>query len=330
VFDVQTIDATTLAKEKKLGLRSLLPDCLLPRGAIANDQRVVVACHGQSELAEIDSFGGWPTKIRRYEVPRGPLAIAIVPGGKRAVVWSSIARAVSIVELGGGYDAKEKSKKALMVAEIARVRPLDESIARGREIFHRSGDRTISRDGLACASCHPDGRDDGIVWGSPKGRRRPITLAGNETRAATFGWGAESATIEEHVTETIQRLGGRGLAKDDLASVLAYVRSLKPIPRAEREPSTEAQRGENVFRDRGCTSCHDEASGFSDHLPHDVGGGGPTVTPSLLGVGARATLFHDGRYEGIDKLLTNAKSMGNVGALSADDRKALAAFLVTL
>jgi mono/diheme cytochrome c family protein len=317
-LDVQEIDAERGTRARRTGSRALLDDCLLPRAAIANGDRTLVACFGGSSLVEIDSARGWPAIAGTFEVPRGPSALARVPGEDRAIVWSPLARALASVSLADGRRA---------VREVARARPVDALVLRGRELFHRTGDRAISRDGIACATCHPDGRDDGLVWGSPKGRRRPITLAGNESRATPFGWGAEHATMDGHVTETIRRLGGRGLSSDDREALFAYIRSMKPVPRAATEESSGARRGERAFRDRGCTGCHDEAAGYSDHLAHDVGAGGPTVTPSLVGVGARTTLFHDGRFRGVDDLLARAKDMGNVGALSATERADIAAFL---
>ena len=41
----------------------------------------------------------------------------------------------------------------------------DPVLALGEKIFHASGDLRMSRDGyLSCASCHPDGADDGHTW----------------------------------------------------------------------------------------------------------------------------------------------------------------------
>ena len=247
-------------------------------------------------------------------------------------MWSPLARAVAVVDVAKDTDAKNQRewRKPLATKEVARTIPIDVAIAKGRELFHRTGSTQISRDGIACATCHPEGRDDGLVWAGPRGRRRPITLAGNADRSTPFGWGAEHATITTHVDETIRRLGGSGLEPDDMNALLAYVRSMKPVPRAEREPDAEAARGEAAFRERGCTSCHDDTSGYSDHLAHDVGAGGATMTPSLVGVGARTALFHDGRFSSLDTLLEKASGMGNVGALDDRDRKAIGAFLRTL
>ena len=40
------------------------------------------------------------------------------------------------------------------------------------------GDRRISADGRVCASCHPDGREDGVAWVTPEGPRQTPMLAG--------------------------------------------------------------------------------------------------------------------------------------------------------
>ena len=44
-------------------------------------------------------------------------------------------------------------------------------IARGRALFRVTDDGRLSRDGRACASCHPDGRDDALTWSTPDGPR---------------------------------------------------------------------------------------------------------------------------------------------------------------
>ena len=45
--------------------------------------------------------------------------------------------------------------------------PLDANVGLGRRLFYNAGDRVTS-GGLACAGCHPDGRDDGFVWHEAK------------------------------------------------------------------------------------------------------------------------------------------------------------------
>src|SRR6185436_20442876 len=109
----------------------------------------------------------------------------------------------------------------------------DAKIDRGRRLFHTSRDARLSQ-GRACASCHPEGRDDGLVWTSPDGPRQTPTLAGRLEDSAPYGWFGESPTVKEHVRKTFTRIGGTGLddpgAAEDLEALLAYVAQIPPPP----------------------------------------------------------------------------------------------------
>jgi len=346
VFDVRLVDTSTQRTVPRIDQRfthgGQRGDCLLPRAAIATSESVVVACAGQSEVVAFRTETGWPTPAVRIAVPRGPSALARVPATSRAVVWSSLSRTLALVDVSPARGAEDRPastagsrierRAALLEREVERTREMDAAVAAGREIFHRTGEAAISRDGVACASCHPDGRDDGLVWPGPRGRRHSLTLTGNVARTGVFGWGGEHPTLEAHVKETIQRLGGSGLPVAELASLMAYLRAMKPLPVAEPRPEGQAARGAAIFRsDRAaCGTCHLEATGFTDHEAHDVGSGGMHVTPSLVGTGARTSWFHDGRFMALDTLLRHSSQMGGGSRLADDEREALASYLRTL
>ncbi len=330
-FDVRAVDAATASvvaapERAPFALPKLLRECLLPRAAVAtSDKRVLVACAGESTVLALDATAGLPTVVGKLAAARAPAAIARIDAG-RAVVWSPLARTASSFDTSIDGD-----RSALVAHELPRVLPADALALRGRELFHRTGDPRIAADGLACASCHPDGRDDGLVWASPKGERRTRTLAGNAGRPSTFGWGGEHATIDVHVKETIKRLRGKGLPQDELDAIYAYVRSMHPVPAADVPHDPEALRGAALFASEraACATCHDPASGYTDHAKHEIAFQ-QVVTPSLLGVGARGTLFHDGKYRALDALLDGNDEMGGTARLTAEEKRDLSAFLRTL
>jgi hypothetical protein len=73
---------------------------------------------------------------------------------------------------------------------------------------------------------------------------------------------------------------------------------LDSVPTAKTADNLDAasvERGKALFdnRELACSTCHAGAD-FTDNLPHDVGTGKAFITPSLVGVGVRAPLFHDG------------------------------------
>ena len=50
--------------------------------------------------------------------------------------------------------------------------------------------------GLACASCHPEGRDDGLVWKFQElGPRRTQVLAGSILSRAPYHWTGDQADL---------------------------------------------------------------------------------------------------------------------------------------
>ena len=69
--------------------------------------------------------------------------------------------------------------------------PTTETIALGRRLFYDAEEPVVS-GGLACAGCHPDGRDDGHVWHEAK-----INTA--EGVAVNFLGDADDAPEEDHV-----------------------------------------------------------------------------------------------------------------------------------
>ena len=85
-------------------------ECLLPRAAAfrASSQTLLVACAGIDRVVELDTRGPDPSRLdlRRFEVPAGPLGLALDPSGERAVVWSQFAGTVSIIDLAESAQGK--------------------------------------------------------------------------------------------------------------------------------------------------------------------------------------------------------------------------------
>jgi cytochrome c peroxidase len=217
--------------------------------------------------------------------------------------------------------------------------PLPPDLAAGRRLFLTERDRRISRDGRACAACHPEGRDDGLVWKLGAGPRQTPTIVGRLDRGP-FGWQAKHDRLEDNMRETMSRLGGSVLPEPDLARLAAFLRRGLVAPARSGSPRDDlASRGKELFTSAkvGCSGCHHLETSFSDRTLHDVGSRSTTDTssrfrtPPLLFVGSTAPYFHDGRYPTLEALLAdNFDRMGQTSQLSRDDLRALAAFLRTL
>jgi mono/diheme cytochrome c family protein len=306
-----------------------------------------VGCFGIDDVISYDALAASPTRAlrRRWDVAAGPSGIAVDANGDRAVVWSQFERIVNVIPLGGPdlFDPKGPDKPPAVVhfALSEPTRPLPLQLALGRVLFHMVGDERVSHDGRACASCHPDGRDDSITWATPNGPRRSITLAGRINDTAPFSWSGTEHTLPEHLQLTFARLKGSGdLRSMEMDALLDYVTTLTPPPRSAPKPELAAKvaRGSAIFHSAaaGCSWCH-AGPMATDNLSHDVESktsadkSGNFNTPSLLFVGGGGPYFHDGRYRTLHQLLTDVdRKMGHTAQLSGDDLEALETYLRSL
>lgn len=322
-------------------------ECLLPRAAkvSASTGGLLVACAGSDALVEMDPRGTDPARLerRRWKVPAGPTGVAVDDEGSMAVVWSQFDRQLAIVNLKS--DSPTTAVDVVSAPRLAKS-PLSANALWGRKLFHQTDDPRISRDGRACASCHPDGREDALTWSTPVGPRQTIMLAGRVKSSAPFSWLGAHEDVKVHLKTTFQRLGGSGLPDrhelpDELDALVEYVESMPGPNLHDALPSDDlalASKGRAIFfaEETGCASCHAGGSG-TDKERHDLGTGpvggdeAKFDTPTLHFVGGTAPYFHDGRYATLIDLLTASDSqMGHTMHLSRKDAEALAAYLETL
>jgi mono/diheme cytochrome c family protein len=322
--------------------------CSLPRAALTSGDQLFVACLGIDQLLQLDARAIDPAvaQQRRFDVAPGPSGIAVDARNQRALVASQFEPVLSVADL-----STDSGGTALRL-ELARPGspPLSAELARGRALFHATRDHRISQDGRSCASCHPDGRADGLTWITPDGPRQTISLAGRSKKSGPFGWFGEHPTLHDHLTFTMKHLGGTGFNanknpndKADLAALIAWV-EVMPAPDREGaltdqnvDAQTIRERGRDLFYadQTGCSTCH--IAGDTDRRRHNVGSGQVIEkslafdTPSLRFIGGTAPYFHDGRYPTLFDMLSDPRSkMGKSAALSEADRRALAAFLESL
>lgn len=331
----------------EVGSRSVTPTgaCLLPRAAAVSAATggLLVACAGTDALVELDTRGTDPARLerRRWKVPAGPVGVAVNDEEAIAVVWSQFDRQLAVVDLASASET---------VDVIPAPKPLDTSVtatvAWGRKLFHQTDDTRISRDGRACASCHPDGREDALTWSTPVGPRQTIMLAGRLKGSAPFSWLGVHENERVHLRTTFQRLGGSGLPEkagraDEMDALVSYLHAM-PAPHlddalVDEEQVALAKQGRALFHaeETGCAKCH--VGGGTDAKTYDLGtkSAGDKDdkfdTPSLKFVGGTAPYFHDGRYETLLDLLTSTDSqMGHTMHLSRRDALALTAYMETL
>ncbi len=202
----------------------------------------------------------------------------------------------------------------------------------GFVLFH-SGRSEINRaSAITCATCHPEGRADGLSWMIQSANLQTPVLAGRVAHTAPYKWTGSDATLEHSVRSTVKRLGGNGLAAKQIASLVAYVESM-PAPRTPTLDRAAVERGKHVFESWDCGDCH-HGPRFTDGQKHTFFNVLDSYeTPSLLGIAASAPYYHDGSAPTLEALLRGegrVKGMSDLARLSDEQRADLAAYLSSL
>jgi DNA-binding beta-propeller fold protein YncE/mono/diheme cytochrome c family protein/cytochrome c553 len=316
--------------------------CLLPRAIAASADGVVVGCLGIDQVRLYGATSGalGKTMTASWRVPKGPTGVAVDDESHTLVVWSQFARSISTIDLAakpavkaGALPPSVENATVLPAVEAGEgVHVLSAAAQRGREIFHGAGDKRLSADGRACASCHPDGRDDGLSWPTPTGQRQTPMLAGRLAKdTAPYGWHGDAPTIVDHLKQTFTRLGGKGLTEEETTALLAYLDEMDTPHAGIAADEAAIARGREIFQSDsvGCGSCHRNGGG-SDGARHTVDSGAELETPSLRFVAGTAPYFHDGRYQTLGELLRATQGKMGWGQLGEEDLRAVEAYLMTL
>jgi mono/diheme cytochrome c family protein len=316
---------------RRMGL--ITGNCLLPRAAAVFHDSLYVACMGVDTVAEYDAKADIPVPRKNWRVGAGPTGLAM--HGSRAVVWSQFAGTASILSLS----AKGWSTEPVTVTTVRPTsRSEDEAdVALGREIFHDTKSFRVASDRRACASCHPNGRDDGLVWSTPGGPRQTPMLAGRVAGTSPYGWDGAGDDLSKHLDHTLMRLNGGGLEPRERTALLRYVSSLPGPATHATEPTESLDRGREVFFAAGCASCHSAEREWTDGRSHDVSSRARADTlasfdtPSLRFASGTAPYFHDGRYKTLHDLLTLANGpMGAASSMPTKDVDSLESFVRSL
>ena len=262
----------------------------------------------------------------------GPDGLAVTKDGN-VLVWCAFTRTVQKVDF---VDAKGKlasSTKVTAGPELVASR-MSTKQHKGMVLFHSSDPAMAQRGAMACSSCHPDNRADGLSWRIEKKELQTPIIAGRMVGTHPYKWDGGDKDLTTSLTMTMKRLGGFGLDKTQTAALQAYVEML-PAPRAPTRDVQMVARGKKVFdsAEAGCRSCHDGAS-YTDQTQHKFSGTlAESDTPSLVGLAASAPYFHDGSAATLEALLRDrgaVHGMGDASKLSDAQVTDLIAFLETL
>jgi cytochrome c553 len=162
----------------------------------------------------------------------------------------------------------------------------------GHLMFHRA-----TSAGLACASCHPEGGEDGHVWHfAEHGARRTQSLRDGVIGTEPFHWDGELKDLTALVHDVFEtRMSGPVMSPAYVATLSTWLDNLRPWQPEAPDDAAPVARGRALFESQavGCTSCHSGAK-YTNNASAAVGTGGVFQVPSLVGVGFRAPYLHDG------------------------------------
>lgn len=185
---------------------------------------------------------------------------------------------------------------------------------------------------LACASCHPEGGEDGHTWVIDGQRRRTQTLSGGVMARAPFHWKGDLTTLNNLMTDTFsKRMGGGTLMPSQVTALGAWLDTI-PAPKASRRlTDLELKAGVEAFQKGQCANCH-LSNGTQEGPASDIGTGERVRAPSLKGLAARAPYLHTGELPDIRARVmgTLHPQHGALGELNAMEREELIGYLESL
>ena len=321
---------------------------LIDRAALHD--RLAKAAKGESASGIVKSAEDVPNdlaflvSIRRRVLAGGNGPRGVLLSGRTAVTALYFEDAVSLFNLD---DPAARAK----VVPLGPKPDLSRDRARRGEMLYNDGSMCFQQ-WQSCASCHPDGRVDGLNWdllndgmGNPK-----------QTRSELYNH-VTPPTMITGIRKDMHACNAAGLIhiqfvtrpEEDVYCFDAYVEKMKPVPSpylVNGKLSARAQRGEKLFRQAKCAECHTpekKAPGgeplWTDLKLYDVGVGAATETgrkfdtPTLAECWRTAPYLYDGRALTMEEVLTicnpNDKH-GETSKLTPEQIKDLAEYVLSL
>ena len=195
----------------------------------------------------------------------------------------------------------------------------------GFELFHNNAGQ-----GVSCASCHPEGGEDGRTWLFDEGPRRTQPLNVGLEGTAPFHWKGDMEDIHMIARQVRQgAMGGVAQTEEREAALRDWMFALRPNNPLRSQSDASAAQGQQLFVSLGCAGCHAGPS-FTSTASSDLGRG-PLQTPALRGVALRPPYMHDARASTLEEAVLDMASTTPEGTeLGAEQIASLVAYLESL
>jgi hypothetical protein len=332
-------DGTTTSLGPDLGGATLPVDMAVSRDG---QWTVVVAAGNESGLQSVQAYpteslrSGFPGDCRfAGSQPSQPIgnavAVAFTDDGSLLVQQRDPSAIVILGSPHAGeptFDAREGG-----VLDVTGTIALggEDRFDTGHAVFHGNTGAF-----LACASCHPEGTDDGRTWSFGRiGERRTPAMHGDLRGTEPFHWDGDMRDLDHLVHDVFTgRMSGPELQPAQIDALGGWLDELPaPMPSTVRDADAVA-RGRSLFYGTAqCGACHSGAL-YTNNATLDVGTGGSFQVPSLVGVSHRLPVMHDGCARTLEQRLEDpacgGASHGNTSALTPENVADLVSFLETL
>lgn len=203
----------------------------------------------------------------------------------------------------------------------------------GHQLFHRNPEAPTT---ISCASCHPEGGEDGHTWDfSEIGQRRTQSLAGNVMNSAPFHWDGDLSDLDHLMTTVFEdRMGGFPQSEGRVDALKTWLEKVPLIAKVAITDQAAYDRGKALFEsdEVGCASCHSGAR-LTNNTTQNIGKGKGTQVPSLLGLAYRAPYMHDGCATTLeDRFLEpcGGTAHGDIAKLSEQDVSDIVTYMISL
>lgn len=195
---------------------------------------------------------------------------------------------------------------------------------------------------MSCASCHIDGRVDGLNWdisadnfGTFKQTRTMLDTF-KRGRVISTGSVSDAATNVEH--SMTGDLFNNAVSEEQCHQVNEYLKSLKPVESPYRNSdgtlTESAMRGKSLFEGKaGCISCHSgEIKGQDKLIYNNFSDERGTLIPPLREVWRTAPYFYNGSVLTIDEVLERKINSGYIGdiTLTAAEQQDIVEYVMSL